>query len=77
MKHGKWPMLVPVPVGSEYVKLSTGELVKSEGFDERTQLFDIKLPNGERSKIHRREIEKPTPNEVVDFLQSKMRESAN
>ena len=59
-------MLVSVPkVGSEYIKLKTGEIVKWESFDEKTRMFEIELPNGKISKIHRRDVEIPTSNEEL------------
>jgi hypothetical protein len=77
MKKDKLPMLVPVPmIGSEHIKLKTGEVVKWQSFDEATQLFEIKSPNGEISKVHRRDVEIPTPNGEVDFLRSQ-KEASN
>jgi hypothetical protein len=69
-------MLVPVPkIGSEHIKLKTGEVVKWQRFDEATQLFEIKSPNGEISKVHRRDAEIPTPNEETEFLRSRKKAS--
>jgi len=60
MKNAELPMLVPIPkVGNEYIKLKTGQKVKWQSFDEKTQMFEIKSPNGDISKIHRRDIEMP------------------
>jgi hypothetical protein len=60
MKNDKLPMLVKVPkVGSEYITLKTGKKVKWQSFDEATQMFEVKSPNGEISKIHRRDIQIP------------------
>ncbi|HXR46011.1 MAG TPA: hypothetical protein VN784_01100 [Candidatus Limnocylindrales bacterium] len=74
MKNDKMPTLVEVPrVGSEYIKLKTGELVEWQSFDEITQIFEIKSPNGETLKVHRRDTEVPTSNEELDFLLSKQR----
>ena len=53
-------MLVKVPkVGSEYIKLKNEEIVKWESFDEKSQMYEFKLPNGEISKVHQRDIEIP------------------
>jgi hypothetical protein len=69
MKLDSFPTLVAVPtVGSEYIKLKTGELVRWESFDKKTQEFEIKSSKGEISKVHRRDIEIPTPNEELDFM---------
>ena len=77
MKNDKLPMLVPVPrVGSEHIKLKTGEMVRWQRFDEATQMFEIKSPNGEISKVHQRDVEIPTPNEEVEFLRSR-KEASN
>ena len=66
MKNDKLPMLVPLQkVGSEYIKLKSGEKVKWQSYDEKTQMFEIKSPNGEISKVHRRDIKIPTSNEDV------------
>lgn len=60
MKNDKLPMLFPVPkVGSDVLKLKDGKIVKWRDFDEKTQMFDIELPNGEVSKIHQRDVEMP------------------
>jgi hypothetical protein len=60
MKNDGFPMFHPVPkVGSEFIKLKTGEIVKWQSFDEKTRMFEIKLPNGEVSKVHLRDIEIP------------------
>jgi hypothetical protein len=58
MKNCEFPMLLPVPkVGSEYLKLKTGKKVKWQTYDEKTQMFEIKSPNGKISKVHRRDVE--------------------
>jgi len=58
MKNTKLSMLVKVPkIGSEHIKLKTGEKVKWQRFDEETQMFEIKMPNGDVSKIHQRDVE--------------------
>jgi hypothetical protein len=72
MKNNPIPTLTPVPkIGSEYIKLKTGELVKWESFDEKRQTLTVRLPNGELSEIHRRDVGIPTANEEVDYLLSK------
>ena len=51
-------MLLPISkVGSEYLKLKTGEKVKWQTYDEKTQMFEIKSSNGKISKVHRRDVE--------------------
>jgi hypothetical protein len=72
MKDNGMPMLTEVPrIGSEYIKLRSGELVKWQNFDEKTQTFEIKSSEGETIKVHRRDTEIPTSNEELDFLLSK------
>jgi hypothetical protein len=70
MKNDEFPMLHHVPkVGSEFVKLKTGEIVKWQSFDEKSQMFEVELPNGEVSEIHRRDVEMPTSNEELVKIQ--------
>ena len=72
MINEDFPMLVPVPkVGSEHIILKTGEMVKWISFNEKTQEFEIKSPKGEIIKVHRRDIEIPTPKQEWDFLSKK------
>jgi hypothetical protein len=72
MIKDKLPTMVPVPkVGSEYIILKTGEMVIWVGFNEETQEYEIKSPKGEIIKVHRRDIEIPTPKQEWDFLSKK------
>ena len=61
MKNNELPRRVnKIPkVGSEYIKLKNGDMVKWQSFDEKTQMFEFELPNGKRSKVHQRDIEIP------------------
>ena len=73
MNNNPIPTLTPVPmVGSEYIKLKTGKLVKWESFDEKTQTFGFRRPTGELSEVHRRDVGIPSGNEEVDFLLSQV-----
>jgi hypothetical protein len=77
MRNEKIPMVwdeIP-KVGSDYLKLKTGEFVKWQSFNEEKQTFAIKLPSGKISKIHKRDIKMPTPNEVLDFIKSQNKNS--
>ena len=66
MKNDKLPVLFPVPkVGSEFIKLKTGEIVKWQRFDEISRIFEVTLPNGQISKVHQQDIEMPTSNEQL------------
>jgi hypothetical protein len=66
MKNNKPPMW------GEYVKLiSTGEIVKNEGFNPTTRMMTIKPDNGIVSDVAWDEIERITGNEEVDFLLSR------
>jgi len=62
-------------VGSEYIKLTTGNVVKWDNFDETTQLIEFRAPNGQLIQVHRRDIDLPTANEVIDFLRSQSKHS--
>jgi len=59
-------------VGSEYIKLKAGKLVKWASFDPQKQTFEFRLPSGELSEVHRRDVEIATANEEVEFLQSQV-----
>ena len=72
MNNEKIPLSGMIPkVGSEYLKLKTGDFVKWKSFDEKTQLFEINPPIEGISKFHRRDVEIPTANEVAVFLAAK------
>ncbi|MGD0092523.1 MAG: hypothetical protein ABSE73_21620 [Planctomycetota bacterium] len=60
----------------KYVKiLQTGEIVKWKSYDPKTQIVEIELPTGGFSIVNRSEIDRITPNEELEFLQSKKKDS--
>jgi hypothetical protein len=64
------------PMFGKYVKLiQTGEIVKWKNYDSKTQMLEIELPTGGFSIVNRNEIDRITPNEELEFLQSKKKDS--
>jgi hypothetical protein len=58
MKDDAFSMRVPTPkVGSEYIKLKNGDVVKWQSYDDKNLMFEFELPNGKRSKVHQGDIE--------------------
>lgn len=56
----------------EYVKLiKTGEILKWKSYDPKNQTLEIELPTGVVSIVQRREIDRITANEEVEFLLKK------
>jgi hypothetical protein len=55
-------------IGSEYIKLKNGSLVKWKSFDEKTQTFEFESAGGKLCEVHQRETSIPTANEEVEFL---------
>ena len=72
MKKEEFQMFGAVPkVGSEYIKLKSGQICLWSSFDPKTQMFEYAAFDGTIQRVHRREVEIPTGNEVVEFLHSK------
>jgi hypothetical protein len=65
MKNDSEPFKFVPKVGSEYIKLKNGKLVKWTSFHEESQTFEYKL-EGKTITVHRREIEIPTANEEIE-----------
>jgi hypothetical protein len=60
------------PMFGEYVKLiKTGEILKWKSYDPKNQTLEIELPTGVVSIVQRREIDRITANEEVEFLLKK------
>ena len=56
----------------QYVKLmKTGQILKWKNYDPRNQTLEIELPTGTIT-VHRREIDRITGNEELDYLAKKM-----
>jgi hypothetical protein len=73
MKNDPKSFATSIPkVGSEYIKLKTGKIVKWESFNDRTQVFEYKSPTGELSTVHRRDIEIPTSHEELEHLKKQL-----
>jgi hypothetical protein len=64
------------PAFGKYVKfIQTGEIFKLKSYDPKAQTFEIELPTGGFSIVSRNEIDRITPNEELEFLQSKKKDS--
>ena len=58
-------------VGSQYIKLKNGQIHLWSSFDPKTQMFEYASLDGTICEVHRRDVEIPTENEVVEFLRSR------
>ncbi|MGA3143909.1 MAG: hypothetical protein ABSF10_12945 [Verrucomicrobiota bacterium] len=64
------------PVFGKYVKLiPTGEILKLKSYDPKSQLLEIELPTGGFSIVRWNEIDRITPNEELEFLRAKKKNS--
>jgi hypothetical protein len=55
-------------VGSEFIKLKSGKVVRWDAFDEKRQVFEFRAAEGEICTVHRRDIEFPTSEEELQYL---------
>jgi hypothetical protein len=63
----------PAPmVGSEYIKLKTGEMLKWEAYDKKTQTFAFKSSDGKTCSVHLRDVKIPTADEEIDHLKKQI-----
>jgi hypothetical protein len=71
MNDHRFPMPSLPKVGSEHIKLKSGQIRLWSSFDPNTQIFDYVEADGKVVSVHRRDVEIPTANEVVEFVNSR------
>ena len=58
----------------EYVKLlKTGEILKWISYDPKSQMVEIAMPTGAVSTVQRREVDRITTDEEIEFLRARQK----
>jgi hypothetical protein len=67
----EFPMGNVPKVGSEYIRLKSGEIRTWSSFDPNTQMFEYWGLDGILVEVHRRDVEIPTSNEVAAYIKAR------